>query len=484
MSLGRSPHDVLHVTHTLQKLQDKWSADNRSRIFKQTESQVRENALSSPVEATSVSNKASLVSQVLVSSRVNPRTNASAIASYQQVVVSRSDLPSSVTSRENTHVSVSNQSNIRSDGKVKMSEQDYAHAMAGTEKEIITSVCNIFLSENPPYSGVSAAMKQSPPVASFNPSTGANDIVSHTCCAYVTTIGANTSKRIYLPMAAPTREQITICGENDVYNKNIQHSITSALEIEHVPIIRSSCTGSLEHGTVQLNPNTVIKALGTTACCEDLLFGKCRITSSPNFCIDMDVGATYANAVRKYQQYANVAIGEQITLVPMIHKRAPMIVSMSCPSLNISDVITSVSGQQTHSRFGPNHPARAVEVLAKIMPFVQRCCEVSMDLPTETVEDLKEDSDMPTPICKSVEHCFSHSATHGVGAYVATHVFSLPTAILNTHLVGHNVHSSDSCNKGLTTGSSAGNNPFPLEQEITIHVTALFGGAVTDRSVA
>jgi hypothetical protein len=475
MSLNRTPHDVLCVTHTLQTLQEKWSTENRSRVFKQTESVLKNKNPPRDMAVLTTSGKQTPLSQVVVSSRIT----ASAIASYQQVVVSRSDLPSSTSIQADVHPIGDCKPTTHTKGSVRMSEQDYATAMAATEKQIITSVCNTFLVNNPPHGGTGSMIRDSHRVSVHNTSTGSDDIVSHACCAYVTPTGASTSKRIYLPIAAPTREQIANCNQNDVYNKNVQLNITSALSGEHIPVIFSSLTSSIEHGTVQINPNTAVKPLGTTDCCEELLFGKCRITSSPDFCIGMDVGSTYANAVRKYQKYGNVAIGEQITLVPMIHKRAPMVVSMSCPDLNLSEVVTSVSGQQTHARFGPNHPARVVEVLAMLTPFVQRCCEVSMNLPTETVEDLKEDNDMPVPTCKSVEHCFAHNAAHGVGAYVATHVFSLPTAILNTHLVDHDEHSSSE----LTIAAGSHNNSFPSKQEITVHVTALFGGAVTDRGL-
>ncbi|KAJ1467036.1 hypothetical protein T484DRAFT_1756191 [Baffinella frigidus] len=410
------------------------------------------------------------MSQLLVGSRASP----SAAASYQQVVASRSDLPSTSNAGNPT-------GNAPHNVELSTGRDEHANAtaMGGTEKEIIMSVCNTFLVDNPPYAGSCTTASNIDDVSTTDTGgTMSPDLVSHSCCAYVTTVGANIAKRVYLQMAVPSRDQISMCSGNDTYNKNVQTSVTSALASEHIPVVFSALTASTERGTVQINPNTPVKPLGTTECCEDLLFGESRITSSPNFCIGLDMGSTYANAVYKYQKYGNVSIGEQITLVPMIHKRAPMVVSMSCPQLDMSHVITAVSGQQTHARFGPNHPARVTEVLARLTPFVQQCCETSMNLPRETVEDLKEDKDMPVPTCTSVEHCFAHNPLHGVGAYVATHVFSLPTAILNTHLVGYKEHQNDSIGTSVV-----GNTGFPVEQHITVHVAALFGGAVTDRGL-
>ena len=465
MSLIRAPHDVLCVTSELELLKNRWGTENRARVFATTAGldTAHNYTPSNGVTSSNTTSPFKLVdthspmSQLLVRSRAGP----SMVESYQRVVASRLDLPSIDTIQTSVCIG---QPIANINHSTRPTRVDCATAMAKTETEIITSVCNTFLAESPPYNGKGGTIDTSVPP----------DVVSHACCAYVTPVGANTSKRIYLQMAAPTREQIGICSKDETYNKNVQLNVTSALGGHNIPVVFSQLTTSSERGTLQINPDMPVKPLGTTKCCEDLLFGATRITSSPNFSIGVDVGATYATAVRKYQSYGNVSIGEQITLVPMINKRAPMVVSMSCPQLNMSEVITGVSGQQTHSRFGPNHAARAVEVLAKLVPFVQRCCEVSMNLPRETVEDLQEDNDMPIPKCKSLEHCFAHDPGHGVGAYVATHEISIPTAVLNTHIVGHNPSITPST-------ASTPSTVFPLEQHITVHVAALFSGAVTDR---
>ncbi|KAJ1465349.1 hypothetical protein T484DRAFT_1865110 [Baffinella frigidus] len=87
------------------------------------------------------------------------------------------------------------------------------------------------------------------------------------------------------------------------------------------------------------------------------------------------------------------------------------------------------------------------------------------DLSAETLEHLREHSDMPVPVSSSVEHCFAHNTAHGVSAYAATHVFSLPTAILNSYT-----------SASASASASTAETPFPLEQTITVHVAALFGG--------
>ena len=84
-----------------------------------------------------------------------------------------------------------------------------------------------------------------------------------------------------------------------------------------------------------------------------------------------------------------------------------------------------------------------------------------MSIPTEIVHELQEDGTMPVPKSTSTEHCFAHNASNGISAYVGTHSFSLASGILNTY----------------STAS-----PFPMSQDITVHVAAIFGGMSTGRS--
>lgn len=475
MSLTRCVDDVLCGSSEMQESKNAWATENRQRVFaQQTEKRVvaTKETVFNPKHNCHPPNTST--STQMPQLFVKSTSSASALASYEQVIASRVDLPSGNINISNSskpsHCSI-----VDKQCSDELGEHKHATSMAVTEKKIIMSVCDTFMAENIPYCGSCATLSAPTHMRTAVPKSNVcQDVVSHACCAYVTPVGASISKRIYLQMAAPSRQQIEECSANENYNKNVQVNVTAALSGENIPVVFSQVTGSVERGTIHINPNTTVKPLGTTECCEKLLFGKNRTTSSPGFAIGMELGSTYANAVRKYQQYGNVSIGDQITLVPMIHKRAPMVISMSCPELNLSQVITTMSGQQTHARFGPNHPARAVEVLANLTPFVQQCCEASMNLPQETIEDLQEDNDMPVPTCKSFEHCFAHDPAHGVGAYVATHVFSLPTAILNTHLVDYN----EKTNTGV-----GGGTPFPLETQITVHVASLCGGAVTDRGV-
>ncbi|KAJ1468566.1 hypothetical protein T484DRAFT_1755034 [Baffinella frigidus] len=431
---------------------------------------------------------------------VHPRPCPSAVASLKHVVESRLDLPSNraniagttptdtggaMATRPLPAMPVSSTTPPLRRLPVPCTETAHASDMVSIENAIIMFVSDQLTSKSAAHCTGYVATSLAPPhtpasIRGDMSSNGANDLVAHSCCAHVTTVGATIARRIYLPMPPPTREQIARCAESDSYNRNVQISVASSLSSE-IPVVLASSASARAPGAVHINTNQPIEALGTTHCCEELLFGKNRTTSSPGFSVCNDMGITYAKAVRKYQQYGNVSVGGNVTLVPTFHKRTPMVVSMSCPQLNLSQVVTSSSVQQTDIKFGPNHVVGAVEVLAKLTPFVKQCCETYMRLPRETVEDLREDGDMPVATCKSLEHCFAHNKENGVSAYVAKHTFSLPTAILNTHAV-----SSQECakvgNHAVGGVNAAGELTFPLEQDITVYVASLFGGAVADQS--
>ena len=185
--------------------------------------------------------------------------------------------------------------------------------------------------------------------------------------------------------------------------------------------------------TVYIDTSMPVESLATTQVLQDLLFGDLRITSSPDFLVGVEASETYASAVEIFKKYGNTRIGENVTLAPSFFMRMPFVVSMNCPELGICDVVTDFSGTRSHERFGPNHTTRITEVMSKLVPFVNQCCEVAMGLDSSIVEDLVEDHDMPIATSGVIEHCFAHNPTYGVIAYVSAHDFVLPTSILNTH---------------------------------------------------
>ncbi|KAJ1465485.1 hypothetical protein T484DRAFT_1757378 [Baffinella frigidus] len=426
---------------------------------------------------------------------MHTRTSPSAVASLKHVVESRLDLmPSNrppavgaesagIVTKPPPAMPISGAPPYRRPPP-SCTVATHAADMSSIETRLIMSVCGQFISKSPAHCNGYVGTPLTPPhaLASIGdgmPPTWTKDLVANSCCAYVTTVGAPTPRRVYLPMAPPTREQIARCAENESYNRNVQINVASSLSSEHIPVLLASSANNREPGTVHINTSQPVQALGTTQCCEELLFGKNRTTSSPGFSVCNDIGITYAKAVHKYQQYSNVSVGANVTLVPTFHKRTPMVVSMSCPQLNLQQVVTSSSVPQNNTKFGPNHTVCAVEVLAKLTPFVKQCCETYMRLPRETVEDLREDGDMPVATCKSIEQCFAHDKANGVNAYVAKHTFSLDTAILNTHAVSSRQRAG---NAGTGAGeNAAGELTFPLEQKITVYLAALFGGAVADQ---
>jgi hypothetical protein len=221
-------------------------------------------------------------------------------------------------------------------------------------------------------------------------------------------------------------------------------------------------------GAIYIDPMVPVQAIATPQVLQDLLFGESRITSSSAFTVGIDAGETYGVAVNAFLPYGNTRIGNDITLTPSFFRRLPVVVSMSCPQLNISHVATTFSGSRNNLKFGPNHTTRIVEVMAKLVPFVNKCCEAQMGLSSETIDDLIEDKDMPVATCGNVEHCFSNNPECGVSAYVGHHTFTLPTSILNTHSV-------------LDKKNSTCIN-FPLEKTFVVHVSALFSGPVEKRT--
>ena len=440
-----SPYDVLHSTNEMAELTSNWQKENKSRVFAQTCLEKSMSTQTTSVTVHKVPLHVSTSSSPAMSHYTPAHTCPSAMASLKHVVNSRPDLPFN----RNTHAPVL----ATTDAKPSPSRfvvNEHADKMCSIETKLIESVCEQFLHASPPYSFDTTDMGSK--------CDGSKDIVSHSCCAYVTPVHSTITRKFFLPVVAPSRSQIAQCVKDVEYNANVQRNITSALDTD-TPFIFSSSSQCQESGAIHIDTSNPIKALGTTQCCEELLFGKTRITSSVGFCVCPEIGVTYAQAVHRYQPYGNVAVGDNITLVPVFHQRTPMVVSMSCPETNMTQTVTGLSSVQNHVKFGPDHTTQAVEVLRRLAPFVTQCCETYMKLPHETVEDLREDNDMPIAVCGPVEHCFAHNPAHGVSAYVAKHTFSIPTAILNTH---------------------TSNVVFPTEKKITVYVASLFGGAVTD----
>jgi hypothetical protein len=389
------------------------------------------------------------------------------LASFQQVVSSRKDLPYKTVKDIPCTIVVAPHSPVDSH-VIRPSDTHTAEGlkdttksieMAGIEKDILQTLCNKFLQTESSYSVYAVSTTQKS-VASND--TTSNDIIAHACYAHISTVGSDMIRQMYLPIVTPSRDQIAKCAIDVCYNKNVQLNVARLLSAHNVKIQHNTDSGSKDPNTVYIDTDTPIQTLGTTICCENLLFGKCRTTSSNNFSLGGGLSKVYAAAVHKYQQYNNVSVGEHITLVPSFHKRTPMVVSLSCPQLNISQVTTYMSTERNHTKLGPNHTTQAVEVTSKMAPFVKLCLETYMKLPLDTIEDLREDNNIPIAHCVAVEHCFAYDALHGLSAYVATHMFSLPTEILNTYVLSSDV-------------------VFPPRKEITVYVAVLFGGVATGR---
>ena len=340
------------------------------------------------------------------------------------------------------------------------------------------SVCDKLLQNDQPYQAVIA------------------DCVSNTprfqACAHIVSRNPSQStqllpKQLYLPITIPSPGQIEKCITDALYCKNVLLNLAGVLctackaSNTTVEVVSGEpMSGSVGDSTVVVDINLPPVALGDPNSCEELLFGEHRITSSPGFDLTEENGRTYAKAVCMYQVYNNVRIGSNITLVPVkppvtattgtgrrvsisggFGKCTPMIVSMSCPELCVSQEDVGVSVVANNVKFGPNHATRIVEMMKNLAPFVRRCSELYMKLPTETVADINEDMCMPVPQTVAINHCFTHDASRGMSAYVATHCFSIPVGILNTY---------------TQPIKESGAARFPSEKTLVIHIAVIVGG--------
>ena len=346
-----------------------------------------------------------------------------------------------------------------------------ASVMCTIENDMITRICKESLKKTPPYSAENKLRSGNTPTTSR-------------CCARITMNGHKNVGNINLPMSAPSVEQIEKCQESASYNKNVYRNIGNALRAQNIKVTicptldsgsESSVAGvsagtqvgknkSTHMDTVYMDSSIPVRSLVTTEVLQDLLFGESRITSSAGLFVGPDASETYASGVHVFQEYGNICVGENVTLTPLFLKKTPFVVSMNCPELGISDVVTRFSGTRPHERFGPNHTTRIAEVVSAMVPFVNQCCEAKMGLNSNIVEDLEEDHDMPTATCVSIKHCFAHNSRCGLSACLFDITFVLPTSILNTH--------STSNRKNMESTS------FPVETEFRIHVAALSSTSV------
>jgi hypothetical protein len=481
------PHVVLRSDPSLEQLALEWVSHNKSRVYK----------LETPQTAPTTNTCATHASDPFI--QFAPR-NEHVLASLRQVFASRRDLSPSDNTPQNSGTPRDN------------AVLTHTVAMEVLERKLMTHVCDALCRKNPPYkAGVqSGCSRNTPP-----PSAASSDKIAtgFQTCAYI--VDRNSSrdprfgqKQLCLPITTPSPEQIEKCTLDASYRENVLLNIARVIgsvckrsdmvEVslhqespDHADdIVRSVLDKSTTHNTVYIDRNVVPLALGDIKSCEDLLFGECRITSSPDFCLTEATATTYAGAVQAYQRYNNIRICPQITLIPMkplkltnaedsrwsssysgfFGKGTPMIVSMRCPQLCVSHLEVAVTGVANHVKFGPNHTTRIVEMMNHLAPFVNRCSELCMKLPSETVTEVNEDHSCPTPSTVEIKHCFSHNAARGMSAYVGTHVFSLPVGILNTYVLP-------------TQPSSTHRNScatlFPTEQQLVVHMAVLFGGMPT-----
>jgi hypothetical protein len=492
MYTGVSAHTTLNSTEELHALVSTWTAHNKSRIYLQNQRETSPdgNASSSWLHPIAVYAPPPIASVLPVSHTITPsvsKTTPYVLASMRQVLESRRDLvdtstvedtisatkgdisgtndrtgPSDPTDRNATNVTTATaDTNIHHTNTCMAvhsrtpAAKQHAVAMANIETKLLAIVFDRLSCKTPPYNCTAIEPHRVDGLATHN------DIVAHACFAHIRSVGTPVTRQVYIPIAAPSTSQLVNCAENPSYNKNMITNIAESLSRKDIQVVL--CSGSPQTcnpDNLYFNIDTPVNAIGTMKCCEDLLFGDNRTTSSPGFCVGTDIGSVYAGAAHKYQKYSNVAVGDRVTLVPSSRQGTMQVVSMTCPQLGLSHIVTGVSGTRIHPKFGPNHTTRIVEVMNELAPFVKMCSERYMSIPTETVHELQEDDTIPVPKSTKIEHCFAHNAIHGVQAYVGTHSFSLATGILNTY----------------TTTS-----PFPMNQDITVHVAAIHGGMSTGR---
>jgi hypothetical protein len=480
MYTGVSAHATLNSTEELHALVSTWTTHNKSRIYLQNQPEA---SLDTPIAVYVPTPIANVLPVTHIANHSVSKKTPYVLASMRQVLESRRDLVDTATKRDipstNYHTDpkdpargndtnvTTNDTNIHHTNTYMAvhsrtpTAKQHAVEMANIEKKLLAIVSDRLSCKTPPYNCTAIEPHHERTNTEVDGLVVHNDIVAHACFAHIHAVGSPVTRQVYLPIAPPSTSQLVNCADNPSYNKNMITNIAESLSRKDIQVVL--CSGSpqtCKPDSLYIDIETPVNAIGTTKCCEDLLFGDNRTTSSPGFCVGGDIGSVYAAAVHKYQKYSNVAVGDQVTLVPSSRQGTMQVVSMTCPQLGLSHIVTGVSGTRIHPKFGPNHTTRIVEVMNELAPFVKLCSERYMSIPQETVHELQEDGTMPVPKSTKTEHCFAHNASHGVHAYVGTHSFSLATGILNTY----------------TTTS-----PFSMNHDITVHVAAIFGGMSTGR---
>ena len=475
------PYDVLQSSTELRSLSAAWVTHNKARVYAaEAAATAAAAAPAAPVRGTPMHapNRATTSVCVHLHEPQQPHPRDAAAPSTAEAVAARARARARV---------------------VHPSQTPPAAGMAVIEADIITAVCNRFLSEQPPYTG-----PQGLALRVGSSSCRDNDLVAHASTVHITRDSSATPLELAIPVAPPTVQQIAHCTADPAYNKNVLMTFAAALTCDSLGVTIGAApspaaaafstaapktaaaakatraasvaaTTASPASTLYLSPYVVPRSMGCTHACEAALFGESRTTVSANFELGDDLASTYASAVQKYQKYSSVALGEHITLVPSFLHRAPLVVSMRCPQLDVAHVATTVSGSKNDPKFGPNHATRSVEVMGHVAPFVKACCEKYMALAPDTQEEVHEDDCMPVATCTGVEHAFLHDGPNGVSMCVGTLTFALPVAMLNSYAI-------DGGSGGGGGGATGQRAPFPVQHDIVGHTAAIFGGACTRRA--
>jgi len=502
MLVGTPSHEIIRSNCQLEALYNDWIVQNKSRIYmksrkllnvktESTKSATKTATPDSVSHGRIVTSSRSLQDPVKSTSIQVKRSTPSALASLQSVFASRKDLPDERIHSQvdpNTYGRPPYQCNVPSASSdtdmFTESESKHVTAMSALETSIMIHVCDTLLATTPPYSSGTSLQGNRGVECRDRYSVGSIATpVAYTCCAQIHTNHGGSIRKTYLPISSPSRGQIVKCQTNTTYNSNIQRNIATALTAANVnAIIRSpesqtvdgklnesvseKVTEKVDSNAVYMDTNVPVQSLATPQMLEGIIFGDSCITSSSKFAISMDIGINYAHAIEAFQEHGSTRIGENITLTPSFFKKTPAVFSLSCPSLNMSEIVTGFSGVCDNEKLGPNHPIREVEVMSKLVPFINKCCEAQMELSSETIEDLVEDNEMPISTTSSIEHCFAYEPQCGVSVYVGSHVLNLDTGYAQTY----------SCPSGI---DSEHTNP-PTSKQFTVHVSAIFSGTVAN----
>jgi hypothetical protein len=449
------PHAVLQSTAELFNLSTRWVALNKTRVYNASKPA---RAIAAAVVAPAAAATARGGTQV----HASPRPSTSVSLTLHALQPSRPRYERSAGA-------------LAATAAIDQCAGTVASELAAVEARIIVAASNHYLRAAVPYSGEASALGAA---GASCARPGAASVASASM-VYLTRESCPLPMQLRIPVAPPNAQQIASCRDSPSYNKNVLLNIASALASDSFsvvvgdpPVDTAACFSSpaAVAATVYLPADTVPRVMGTEKACEDALFNNARVTCSAHFEFDEHVARAYAAAVLRYQPYSNVALGEHVTLVPALHNRAPLVVSMHCPQFGMQHNLTASTGSQNHPVFGPNHATRIVELARHMAPFVKSCCEEYLALPLETREDLAEDQAMPLPRCTAVEHAFSHDAPNGFSSYVAKHTFSMDVGMLNTYAIEQ---------AEGTARPDAG--VFPAKQDVVVYTAALFGGAASRR---